>query len=210
MSLIKELLEANLNLSMKTVAPKKSKDLWEKWYDTIKEEKLRRNMDVTVLCINFCELTTSDVHAVLRHDPAVLRGSTPLYHTRVLVATVAYPENTHLCSHVFHAARLLVFEGANKLLPELFNTKSQEVQGLLEDIRRQSSLPILSCHAFVIAHIETACAFLAKRWSTEFVSRQTSKIRENMGHRSSRTLVRVSRLGGAKHRCCFCEHRNVS
>ena len=35
--------------------------------------------------------------------------------------------------------------------------------------------------------------------------KQISKIHENMGHPSSRTLVRVSRLGGAKHKCGACE-----
>ena len=58
---------------------KKTKTLWETWYETIKEEeKLQSNKDVTVQCIDFCEVTTSDVHAVLRHAPADLRGgSTP-------------------------------------------------------------------------------------------------------------------------------------
>ena len=35
--------------------------------------------------------------------------------------------------------------------------------------------------------------------------RQISRIHENMGHPSNRTLVRVFRLGGAKHRCGACE-----
>ena len=73
---------------------KKTKRLWEKWYDTIKEEeKLQSNRDVTVQCTDFCEVTTSDVHPVLRHAPADLRGGTLLQHPRVLVATVAYQEN---------------------------------------------------------------------------------------------------------------------
>ena len=60
---------------------KKTKTLWEKWYETIKEEeKLQRNRDVTVQCTDFCEVTTSDVHAVLRHAPADLRGGTLLQH----------------------------------------------------------------------------------------------------------------------------------
>ena len=71
---------------------KKTKALWEKWYKTIKEEKLQSNKDVTVQCIDFREATTSDVHAVLRHAPADLRGGTLLQHLRVLVATVAYEE----------------------------------------------------------------------------------------------------------------------
>ena len=56
------------------------------------EEKLLSNKDVTIQCIDFCEVTTSDVHAVLRHAPADLRGGTLLQHPRVLVATVAHQE----------------------------------------------------------------------------------------------------------------------
>ena len=77
---------------------KKTKTLWEKWYETIEEEeKLQSNRDVTVQCTDFCEVTTSDVHAVLRHAPADLRGGTLLQQPRVLVATVAYQEDPHLC-----------------------------------------------------------------------------------------------------------------
>ena len=75
---------------------KKTKTLLEKWYETIKEEeKLQSNKDVTVQCIDFCEVTTSDVHAVLRHAPGDLRGGTRLQHPRVLVATVAI-RKTHI------------------------------------------------------------------------------------------------------------------
>ena len=49
--------------------------------------------------------TTSDVHAVLRHAPADLRGGTLLQHPGVLVTTVAYQENPHLCLQILHAAR---------------------------------------------------------------------------------------------------------
>ena len=57
---------------------KKTKTLWEKWYETIKEEeKLQSNKDVTVQCIDFCEVTTSDVHAVLRHAPAYPPATPP-------------------------------------------------------------------------------------------------------------------------------------
>ena len=100
------------------------------------------------------------------------------------------------------------------LLWVLSDTKSQEVSRLLEEIRRQSRVPILSVPAIVITNIATACSFLAKRWPTEFVRRavktaqddqgrgteqslseslqtrrQISKIHENMRHPSSRTLV---------------------
>ena len=126
--------------------------------------------------------------------------------------------------------RFQVFRGAYILLRVLADTKSQEAHGFLEEIRRQSSLPILSGPAIVITNVATTSAFLAKKWSTESVSRavrtaqddqegeteqflseslqtrrQISKIHENMGHRSNRTLVRVLRLGGAKRRCGACE-----
>ena len=43
---------------MKTVASKKTKTLWEKWYETIKKkEQLQSNNDVTVQCIDFCEVS---------------------------------------------------------------------------------------------------------------------------------------------------------
>ena len=149
---------------------KKTKTLWEKWYDTIREEeKLQSNRDVTVQCTDLCEVTTSDVHAVLRHALADLRGGTLLQHPRVLVATVAYQENPHLCLH--HAAKFQVFRDAYILLRVLANTKSQEVQGLLEEIRRQSSVSVLSGPAIVITNVATASVFLANGWSTESVSR---------------------------------------
>ena len=67
---------------------KKTKTMWERWYEATKEEdKLQSNKDVTVQCLDFCEVTTSDMHAVLRHAPAHLRGGTLLQHLSVLVAT---------------------------------------------------------------------------------------------------------------------------
>ena len=174
------------------------------------------------------------------------------------------------------------------MLRVLADTESQEAQGLLEEIRRQSSVSVLSGPAIVITNVATASVLLAKGWSTESVSRvvrtarttqekhekeraehayynhipdevtvydafpatiqkldedenlpedteaqddqedeteqslseslqtrrQISKIHENMGHPSNRTLVRVLRLGGvkrrfilapARHRCGSCE-----
>ena len=56
---------------------RRTETLWEIWYETIKEEeKPQSNKDVTVQCIDFCAVTTSEVHAVLRHAPADLRGGT--------------------------------------------------------------------------------------------------------------------------------------
>ena len=64
---------------------KKAKTLWERWYEAIKEEeKLQNNKDVKVQCIDFCEATTADAHAVLRHAPADLRGEVPYILLRVL------------------------------------------------------------------------------------------------------------------------------
>ena len=151
---------------------KKTKTLLEKWDETFKEEeKLQSNKDVTVQCIDFCEVTTSDVHAVLRHAPGDLRGGTRLQHPRVLVATVAYQENPHLCLQILHAANFHVFRGAYILLRVLTDTKNQEAQGLLEEIRRQSSVSVPSGPAIVITNVATASVFLAKGWSTESVSR---------------------------------------
>ena len=150
----------------------KDKDPVGEWYETVKEEeKLQSNRDVTVQCTDFCEVTTSDVHAVLRHAPADLRGGTLLQHTRVLVATVAHQENPHLCLQILHAAKFHVFRGAYILLRVLADTKSQEAQGLLDEIRRQSSVSVLSGPAIVITSVATASVFSAKGWSTESVSR---------------------------------------
>ena len=165
------------------------------------------------------------------------------------MATVAYQENPNLCLQILKAVRFQVFRGAYILLRVLAATKSQEAQGLLQEIQRQPSVFVLSGPATVITNIATASAFLADGWSTESVSRvvgtawtssftvtrqgleedenlsedttaqddqedeteqslseslqtrrQISKIHENMGHPSNRTLVRVLRLGGAKRR----------
>ena len=111
------------------------------------------------------------MHAVLRHAPADLRGGTLLQHPRVLVAIVAYQENRHVCLQILHAAKFQVFRGAYILLRVLADTKSQEAQGLLEEIRRQSSVSVLSGPAIVNTNVATASVFLAKGWSTESVSR---------------------------------------
>ena len=80
-----------------------------------------------------------------------------------------------------------VFRGAYILLRVLADTKSQEAQGLLEEIRRQSSVSVLSGPAIVIA---TASVFLAKGWSTESVSR----------------VVRTARSSQEKHEKERAEH----
>ena len=53
---------------------KKANTLWERWYEAIKEEeKPQSNKDITIHFIDFCEATTSEVHAVRRYAPADLR-----------------------------------------------------------------------------------------------------------------------------------------
>ena len=88
-----------------------------------------------------------------------LRGGILLQHLRVLVATVAYQENPHLCLQILHAAKFQVFRGAYTHLRVLADTKSQEAQGLLDEIRRQSSVSFLSGPAIVITNVATACVF---------------------------------------------------
>ena len=49
---------------------KKTKAMWESWYEAIlEEEKLQSSKDITAQCVDFCEATTSKVHAVLQHAP---------------------------------------------------------------------------------------------------------------------------------------------
>ena len=105
----------------------------------MEEEKLQSNKDITVQCIDFCEATTSKVHAVLQHAPSDLRGGTFLQHPRVLVATVDYQENPHLCMQILHAAMFQVLRGAYRLLRVLAVTESQETPGLLDEIQQQPS-----------------------------------------------------------------------
>ena len=101
-------------------------------------------------------------------------------------------EKPHLCLQVLHAAKFQVFRGAYILLRELVDTKSQEAQGLLEEIRRQSSVSVLSGPAIMITNVATASVFLAKGWSTESVSRVV---------RTSRTAQEKHEKG--THRACI-------
>ena len=136
----------------------------------MEEEKLQSNKDVTVQCIDFCEVTTSKMHAVLQHDTSNLQGGT-LQHPRVLVATVGYKENPHLCLQILHAAMFQVFRGAHILVRVLAVTESQETQGLLDEIQQQPSVFVLSGPATAITNVATANVFLADGWSTESVNR---------------------------------------
>ena len=66
------------------------------------------------------------------------------------------------------------------MLRVLAVTKSQEAQGLLEDIGQRSSVFVLSGPATVITNVATASVFLAEGWSTESVSRvaRTARTRD--------------------------------
>ena len=149
----------------------KTKTMWETWYEAIKEEKLQGNEDITIQCIDFCEATTSKVHAVLQHVPSDFRGGAFLQHPRVLVATVDYQEDPHRCLQILHAAKFQVLRGAYILLRVLPVTESQEAQELLDEIQQQPSVFVLRCPAIVITNVAIASALLADGWSTESVSR---------------------------------------
>ena len=124
---------------------KRTKAMWERWYEAILEkEKLQGSKDITVQCVDFCEVMTSKVHAVLQHAPFDLRGGTFLQHPRVLVATVGYHENPHLCMQILHAAMFQVSRGAYIQLRVLAVRESQETQWLLDEIQRQPSVFVLS------------------------------------------------------------------
>ena len=167
---------------------KKTKTMWERWYEAIKEEgKLQSNKDITVQCIDFCEATTSKVHAALRHAPSDLRRGNFLQHPRVLVATVGTQDNPHLCQQILHFAMFPVFRGAYILLRVLAVTESQEAQGLLDEIQQQPNVFVLSGPATVTTNAATASAPLADGWSTESVSRVvgTAKTRQEKMRRNA-------------------------
>ena len=70
--------------------------------------------------------------------------------------------NPHLCLQILHAAKCQVFRGAYILLRVLADKKSQEAQGLLEEIRRQSSVSVLSGPTIVFTNVATASVLLAQ------------------------------------------------
>ena len=90
-------------------------------------------------------------------------------------------KNPPLCLQIHHAARFQVLLSVYILLRVLADTKSQEAQELLAEIRRQSGVFVLSAPATVITNVATASVFLAKGWSTESVSRvvRTVKTRQD-------------------------------
>ena len=134
---------------------KKTRATWERWYEAIKEEeKLQSNRDITVQCIDFCEATTSNVHAVLQYAPSDLRGGTFLRRPRVLMATVDYQESPHRCTQILHAAIFQAFRGAYTPLRVLAVREGQERHDLL-DIERHS--PTLTREGFVTV-LQSVCS----------------------------------------------------
>ena len=117
--------------------------------------------------VDFCEATTSKVHAVLQHVPSDLRGGTFLQHPRVLVATVGNQEKPHLSMQTLHAAVFQASRGAYTLLRLLSVTENQETQWLLDEIQRQPSVFVLSGPATVITNIAAASAVLGDFFSAE-------------------------------------------
>ena len=165
---------------------KRTKAMWERWYEAIlQEEKPQGSKDIAVQCVDFCEAMTSKVHAVLQYAPFDLRGGTFRQHPRVLVATVDYQENPHLCMQILHAAMFQVSRGSYILLRVLAVTKNQETLWLLDEIQRQPGVLVLSGPATEITNIATASAFLADGWSTESVSRvvRTARTRQENNER---------------------------
>ena len=148
---------------------RRTKAMWEKWYEAILEEA--KLQDIRIRYVDFCEATTSKVHAVLQHAPFDLPGGTFRQLPRVLVATVDHQEKPHLCIQILHAAVFQVSRGAYILLRLLSVTDNQETHWLLDEIQRQPSVYVLSGPATVITNIGAASALLADGWSTESVSR---------------------------------------
>ena len=79
--------------------------------------------------------------------------------------------------------------------------ESQEAQGLLEEIRRQPSVFVLSGPAIVITNVATASALLADGWSTESVSRVV---------RTARTRQENNEKERAEHANCSHTHDEVT
>ena len=123
------------------------------WENGMKPSWRRRKLqDIRIQCVDFCEATTSKVHAVLQHAPFDLRGGTLRQHPRVLVATVDYQEKPHLCMQILHAAVFQVSRGTHILLRLLSVTDNQETQWLLDEIQRQPSVYVLSGPATVFTN----------------------------------------------------------
>ena len=163
----------------------KEKNMWKSWRQAIeKEERLQSKKDITIQCIDFCEVTTAKVHAVLQHAPSDLQGTT-FFNTRVFWWQLfCFQENPHCCLQILHAAMSQVLRGAYMLLRVLSTTENQEAQELLDEIQQQPRVFVLSGPAVAITCVVTTNDFLADGWSTESVSRAVRAARtkqENNG-----------------------------
>ena len=72
---------------------------------------------------------------------------------------MAYQENPHLCLQILHAAKFQVFRGAYILLRGTRYEESRGHRDFFEEIRRQSSVFVLSGLATVITNVATASVF---------------------------------------------------
>ena len=103
------------------------------------KDKLQSKKDITVQCIDFCEITTTEVHAVSQRVPSELRGGTFRQHLCVLVATLCFQENPHRSLQIVHVAMCQVLRGAYVLLRVLLTTEAQ----LLVEIQQQPEVLLL-------------------------------------------------------------------
>ena len=172
--------EPEVNQSMKTGQKKrqlsnikKTKTMWRRWNEAIEEEeeeeRLQSKKDITVQCIEFCEVTTAKVHAVLHRALSDLRGRKFSQHPRVRVATLCFRENPHCCLQILHEGMFQIFRCAYALLRVLSTTENQESRKLLDEIQQQPSVLVLSGPAVAITNVVTASEFLAGGWTKESV-----------------------------------------
>ena len=150
---------------------------------------------ITIQCIDFCEVTTAEVHAVLQRVASDLRGGTFRQHPRALVATLCFQENPHRSLHILHAAMFQILRGAYILLPVLSTTEYQEAQELLVEIQQQPGVFVLKGPAVAITNVGTASGFLADGWSTESVCRvvRAARAKQENNGKETRTMHQHSR-----------------
>ena len=148
---------------------------------------------ITVQCIDFCEVTTTRVRAVLQRAPSDSRGGTFRRHSRVLVATLCFQDNPLTSSQILHAAMYKILRGASVLLRALSTTEDREARELLVEIQQQPEVLVLRGPAIAITDVGTASEFLADGWPTESVSRVV---------RAARTKQEYNMKERAEHALC--------
>ena len=58
---------------------KRTRTMWEKLYEAVnEEERLQNSKDITVQCIDFCEATTSEVHAAQKRPAGPILSRSPI------------------------------------------------------------------------------------------------------------------------------------